>query len=365
MVYIRYRSQSWGQETGSQFNSFNGQLSQVTTNRGSSVCEDVIGNYPSDNTLEITHSGYKRVGTVSGTRSIYTFSNWPHGSQGVMAHLSLIGAPSDVDAATKAAARTNPGRPKVSLPVFIGELRDIPRMLFARGQEKQNRRRHRTRKSGNSVAEVNFGWAPLFEDLRKMLDFTEHVDDRVGELQALYSKSGLKRTTTTWRASTSSQLNDVTIHSLSGTVKANIATSTTARQWVSTRWRPVQPGLPSADQILFKAKLAVHGWRISPADVWNLMPWSWFFDYFANVGDLLDATSNGWEYKIQSSCVMTERQTTRRFYITSKPDWYTVTPGLQTHVTKRRVPTSIGLSTRVPFLSVPQLVTLMGIAANR
>lgn len=365
MIYIRNRSQSWGTQTGSQFNSFTGATSFSTTNLGSSVCKDVIGNYPSDNTLEITHSGYRRVGTVSGTRSIYTFNGWPHGSQGTLAHLSLVGELSDIDASTKGAARTNPGRPKVSLPVFIGELRDIPRMLWERGQAKLNRGRHRARKGSNSVAEVNFGWAPLFDDLLKMLDFNQHVEDRVGELQALYSKSGLKRTTTVWRASTGSLSGNLTIHSLSGQVIARTYTHTSARQWVSSRWRPVQPGLPPANELLQRAKFAVHGWRISPADVWNLMPWSWFFDYFANVGDLLDATSNGWEYKLESSCVMTERITERRFQIVSQPSWYTVTPGVQTYVTKRRVPSSLGLSTRVPFLSVPQLVTLMGIAANR
>ncbi len=365
-AFARTRILSAGSHTGYWSNSFDGSSGSETLPLGSYVCEDTVEvplNRSVDHGLNI-EAAVVKPGTVSGKGAfgVYSWRSMPHGSQTTpFAHIDLSSVPpSNVEAATQAAARSNPGRPDVSLPVFLSELRDLPSMLQKRG----NRKRAKPR---NSVAEQNFGWDSLFRDVGNMFKFTEQVNDRVKELTALHSSSGLKRKKTIWRASSHETSSPLTIWSLEGTYcTAEIVASRQAKLWVSTRWRPAVKGLPpSADKLLQQARLAVHGWRISPADAWELMPWSWFSDYFFNVGDYLEATSNRSEFSLESICIMRWDVTYRSFRIIGTAGPISVSPGSTRYETKVRSLGSLGITATQPFLSAKQVTTLAGIIANR
>jgi hypothetical protein len=334
---------------------------------GQYKCEDTVEvplNRGVDHGLSI-ESAIIKPGTISGKGAfgVYSWAGMPHGSQSIpFSHIDLSSSPppSDIEAATKAVAQTNPGRPDVSIPVFLAELRDLPSMLQKKGHRKGQRAR-------NSVAEHGFGWDSLFRDVGNLFNFTEQVNDRVKELTALHSKSGLKRKKTIWRASGYELSAPLSIWSLEGTyVEAQIVSASQAKMWVSTRWRPAVKGLPpSADKLLQQARLAVHGWRISPSDAWELVPWSWFSDYFFNVGDYLEATSNRSEFALESVCVMKHQVTQRSFRITGVSGPIGVTPGSSRYETKFRSLGSLGITATQPFLSAKQVTTLSGIIANR
>lgn len=368
MAITRIRTMTAGTYSGSWHNTFDGSSGSVDLPLGYSRCEDTVEVPRStsvDHGLSIERSSILRPGTVSGI-GMYGVNIWngmPHGSQSLpYSHIPLLEVPpSDLEAATKAAARTNPGRPSVSVPIFLAELRDFPGMLWERGLRKASKPR-------NSVAENNFGWESLFRDVGQMFKYTELINNRVKELKGLQSKSGLKRKREIWSAKSSETSAPISIWSLEGTwAEAYVVSSRKSRLWVSCRWRPTVTRLPrSADEMLSEARRLVFGWRFNPADVWNLLPWSWFVDYFFNVGDYLEATSNSTDWYLESICVMQHDRTEHRYHNYGTPFGpISVIPGVSVYETKLRRLGSLDIVATQPFLSAKQVTTLAGIAANR
>ncbi|DAD50693.1 maturation protein [ssRNA phage SRR6960799_37] len=374
-MVVRVRSQSFAAAVGSRYNDFNGTTAYDSLASDISTCTDTVGNYPNDNALTIERTLRYAKGSVSGHRpgGIYTFSDYATGSQQFPAHLSLPTLPNDTIVSTDAVAKHNPSRAIPSLPVFLGELATLPFRLFESGlrQSVDGFHPRRRKRPGGSVVEFNFGWEPLFKDLIDMIKFQEHVNNRVKELTSLHSKGGLKRSTKK-RARTdiaSSLSGTLTIHSTEGTVQAYNSTTTKRKQWVSTRWKPDVAELnavPDATELARRARLAVHGWNLSPADAWELVPWSWFADYFFNIGDFLYATRNSVGGHCESICIMEHTRTEQRHSITAKPAYFSVVPATTVRETKRRrVSAGIGLSAySTPLIGTKQLLNLASISLS-
>lgn len=360
----RTRIMTAGVHTGRWYNQFTGTSGMEDLYLGDSICEDTVevSKARPDHGLEIIRRAILTPGTVrsTGSSGVYIWDAIPHGSQTFRGHIPLSSVPpTDIEAATKAAARTNPGRPSVSLPVFLAELRDLPGLIYKDGLEKISKPR-------NSVAENNFAWESLFRDVGTLFKVTKLFDERFKELRALHSRSGLKRKKIIWRASSIQESSPLVIWSLEGFAEATVRSRRESVLWASARWRPAVAGVPpSADRMLSSARKAVLGWRIAPADAWELMPWSWFIDYFFNVGEFLEVYANNSEYKLESTCVMQHDRTEHRFELTNVAGPIAVTPGVQIYETKVRRLGTIGLTATQPILSAKQVTTLAGIAANR
>jgi hypothetical protein len=390
--FPRERTLSRGFEEGFLIYVPTGEETLVNTNLGYSHCIDTVGNHDYANGLEINHHTLVP-GKISGQEAVwpvYGFRDYPYSNQPKADYAPGwdFGRPSNSDSITQLLAWTNPSRPEVSMLNFIAELRDLPRMLYEKGLEHQRDRRatldaqrRRTGKydkrsrqwvdhpdtferSGNSVAEYNFGWQLLFADVQKILLFSQHVEKRVKELETLY-KTGLHRQRVLW-SSSQQTTSTVTFNSFVCGVEGERTTKTFARQWASCVWRPLSqdPAIPSRPDLRAKAMGLVHGWRVDPYVVWEALPWSWFFDYFVNVGDLLAATQNMVEFFPTDCCVMTHIRSTISDRITFCSDGFTCTPGRYVFEQKFRALSSIGINVTLPFLSGKQLTTLLGIAAN-
>lgn len=373
-MVARVRTQDYGTHIGYQQPPFGNPPTTRNTSLGNSHCLDTTGNRKSANGLSISHDRVIQVGSVSGYGGAFhsAFTEWPIGSNTIPGHLTLPSSPpSSASAATDVLARTNPSRAEVSIPNFIVELREFPKMLFKKGRNHQkkfktgNRGDQRLDQS-DSVVEFNFGWDLLMKDLAGMFNFTDHVNKRVKELNGLYHRNGLRRRRTTWSDSLSFIGDAVVLHSTSGFVNGRYKTTTEARQWVTTQWKPnALVPIPSADELLWTAKSTVHGWSGPHIFLWNALPWSWFADYFVNVGDFLSATNNSVGAVSSNTCVMTQKSTTREMIITSSSDYFSVSPGRAERVTKLREPTGASLVASWPFLTTKQLLTLSSIALNR
>jgi hypothetical protein len=260
-------------------------------------------------------------------------------------------------------ARTNPSRPEVSIPQLLVELRDIPGMLHLKGVT------HSQKKSSSSAAEYNFGWGALIQDLLKLADFTGQVDRRLAELEALHSKRGLRRRYTvfneTYRGSSPTTFQSAYSVSIGGSVDW----VTQWRRWGSVQWIPSVPFKGTQGDLKQLARQIVHGWDFSAqgmtASLWNLLPWSWFSDYFFNLGDYLDSQRNGVGAIAQIGCVMTYAGTHYSQRVTvSSPANVRASPGYYVYEQKLRALGTAGLSATVPFLSGGQLVTLSSIAQS-
>jgi hypothetical protein len=349
---------------------------------GSSRCEDVSDGTLDDHPLFITRRYADSIGLIKGEGANYKTpaSGYPYDGNPMssIAHATLGSSPpSNVIALTDVASRTNPSRPEVSVPNFLWELGDIPKKLFERGLRLSKRKPRdgetidsaldtNNRDGNDSVAEFNFGWDLAFRDLFKLISFSSYIDKRIAETQGAFDKGGLSRSRTVWHDEVSSSTPNVLLQSAIVTVIGTRTKSTTSRMWGSVRWKPTVPTPPSAAELRSTMQLAVHGWNLSPATVWEALPWSWFIDYFYNVGDYLNATRNAVGLAASTGCVMQHTRTvwTDKITSVSPSPQYTASGYRVVLETKSRTPTPIGIDARVPFVSGKQLVTLLSIAHN-
>lgn len=263
-----------------------------------SVCKDSTGR-DADHDLDIDHES-RLIDPLNGERFTSPtagrkFSNYLAPGQLVsLSHLTTPGAPSFGVAGTTVLARTHPGRADVSLPVFIAELRDLPNMLRSAGEFLRGRTiRGLRRKLAGEYLSYNFGWSPLFSDLRKMMQFQASVDKRAQELKRLYSKGGLKRRIRIGNWS-NHQEDNPTIDSVTGIViTTRRSVDTAVKMWGTVRWRPAALPVTITNEALRKqAENAIFGKSLQVVDAWNLIPWSWLVDWFGNIGDFLEAHNN-------------------------------------------------------------------------
>jgi hypothetical protein len=328
-------------------------------------CDDTRLNQGGMFPLDIVHKGYKRVGTVSGQAPafpVYSFSSYPMDNQGISdSHLSVPALPTTVAAMTKVMALTNPSRPEVSVPNFIFELKDIPELLHQKGVN------HAKKRSSNSAVSYNFGWELLFRDLFRLIDFTSQVDKRVKELKSLYASGGLSRRRTIYNETVTSTT-PTTFQSFNAGVLGSMTKTTRVKVWASVKWRPPNPDMPSAEDLLATARRTVHGWDFSSSGlasiIWEATPWSWFGDYFLNLGDYLNATRNSIGAVAGSGCVMTHAYTDEIGTISSTSPGFGASSPHYVYETKSRVLGTAGITATLPFLSGRQMVTLSSIAFN-
>jgi hypothetical protein len=316
--------------------------------------------------LDIFHDMYTQVGVINTTdpSSFAKMVNYPFDNQGFYGgHSVAPTVPNDTATITEVLAKTNPSRPEVSIPQLLGELRDIPSMLRAKG------RAHGSGSSSSSAVGFNFGWAPFIQDLLKMANFTAQVDARLQELRGLHSNNGLSRSRTVFRQTVLSREPNTAFqtawsHSVGGFVTYRNDT----RKWGSVNWIPEVPFKGTDGELASLARRIVHGWELTPAGalstIWELLPWSWFIDYFFNVGDFLDANRNGVGAVAQMACVMHHRRTVATQVLTSVSANCKATAGTHVIDQKSRVLATAGITATMPLLSAGQLVTLSSLAQS-
>jgi len=339
----------------------------------SASCTDDVG-YPLQHSLliEKTHcSCIPLNGTYLPGPNRREYNNWiPSGLSTAMAHVTDAGYPAPAGLATTLLARTNPGRSVVSLPVFIAELRDLPSMVRHAGESiiKRTRRKNLPKDVSEDILVWEFGWKPLFSDLRKMLDFQATVSRRERELNRLYSKGGLRRRMTLGRSGRELVVPDTTIASdLSLLIRVKSIQYTKRNSWGTVRWQPTHlPSLGDLANLRKLARSAVFGGDIQAVDAWNIIPWTWLIDWFTNCGDFLEAYNNRVPCKPVNVCIMT---TTETQFAKSRIDQYTVSfqggSSSGHRITKSRYIGGPGLDATLPFLNGRQLSILSALAIQR
>lgn len=195
---------------------------------------------------------------------------------------------------TSAIGYSAPNNPAFSMATFLGELREgAPSAI---GWTTFKERAHIARSAGSEYLNVNFGWLPLVSDLRKFAYAVNHSH----EILHAYHKGSDKKIRRSHSYPSQSRTSQFS-GSLFGPPDCNFFTAGSAMElvtqdsWFSGAFRY---HVPTGNGVLDKFNRfrsdanKLLGVNLTPEVLWNLSPWSWAADWFANTGDVMKNVSN-------------------------------------------------------------------------
>jgi hypothetical protein len=254
--------------------------------------------------------------------------------------------PGDVGALFKdLLTKSSPSRAHVSLPTFLGELKDfgpstlkVAPPIFRRLASAQFLESFRAipeliRQFGNTL----IGWAangyiswrwiikPMISDVNKMLQFQDEVEKRRRELGSLIDGKKSRRRVQLETSTVVRPQTRVFYHTSTGlTAQADWSITYTKKTWGVAKWKltdpnAVIPGRTSERErnLAKKLTLGITSFELLQA-AWELTPWSWFADWFAGIGDLVALHNNSVPSYWSDACIMRT--------LTSKAE-YVIVPG--------------------------------------
>lgn len=315
----RTRSRSNGAVSGSVIhrNFMNGEIDSTVVSTLEPLVTELIHDtcgYPEPHALYLERHRRGYMVKQGGGGSWFSYEGVPAGFDTVINYPALG---DENSFATAAAAKTNPGKPTVQLPVFIFELREIPKLIRDTGRVLLGKPPGKSiaGKAGSAYLGWQFGWKPLIKDLTDLVTFAAAVEKRKQMFRNMVSKGGYRgKYSLNGGAGAGGENTYDFIASMWPWCKVRVTSTTVVKRWAVCHWVPnLPPGLMSDDSALTsyarKSVLALHKQQIL-SNVWEALPWSWLTDYFTNIGNVLEANDNS--VAMLSSdviCVMTHSRT--------------------------------------------------------
>lgn len=211
--------------------------------------------------------------------------------------------PSLTTLSTKAYANLNPNTPVADLPLFIFELKELPRLLkdglgVLSGKVKPSQ------VAGGYVA-YSFGVAPLVKDVMSLLDFAKQANKRRIYIQQLRNGHRLRRSIGGGSVDFVGPSFDM-YPNLEWQKRGKCTWKAWYTAKVSSTYDipPASPDDSLFSDPAFKAAYGLQG--LSASAVWNAVPWSWLIDWFANIGDYLEANRGGIPFTVSKFSIMRE-----------------------------------------------------------
>ena len=343
--------------------------------------DDTIGNYPKPNFFQVIHEE-NYVPRMNGTSydSFGRIDRQMNGAPiafnpGASSPVSKFPIYSNVDLSNKAwdiLASANPNVPTVSIPSFIGELKDIPSLVKDWGGDLLRK---------IAKGHISWRWAvrPMLGDLRAMYNFTKHVDERARMLWQLRDFKKLKRRVSLGTSKISDPPVLVTIQSQGTLIQAWRSVDYTSKEWGTVVYQ-LKPGyiLPTGDWISRNFKLRALGEQLTYgitsyeglAAAWELTPWSWLVDWFLGTGTMIAANNNTVPLLWADACFMRTLTSRSRYEIKYDPSQWVVLDGRpweSREVKTRNVvkPTLPVLPTALPFVDQGKWSILASLAILR
>jgi len=218
-------------------------------------------------------------------------------------HLTISGAPSTYDLAVEMTKRTQPYRPSFVSLEYLEDLKDVGGLLFNKmgsalsklSKVVPARMWPGLRRAAKLTLLEQFVILPLISDIEVLFKFQSLVDSRCKEINRLYGERGLRRTKHLWNGSNVANISGQTIQSQGVLLHARVTKTTTIEINGHIRWYAIFPIKPSDASIRSRVRREIIGADLNPYSIYQLIPWSWFIDYFTNLGDLCLGAKNMFE----------------------------------------------------------------------
>lgn len=253
-------------------------------------------------------------------------------------------------------SKSNPSIPHVSVPTFIGELKDLPGLVKGYGDGLLK-----------SVANgyLSWRWAirPMISDLRKLFNFVKAVDDRTTMLMKLRAGQTIRKRVKLGEGKGNLAPGIYVVESKSGGgCSCTFEERHSFKEWGTVQWKLLPDSkLPQLGYgpLREMARNLTFGFTSHEllAAAWELTPWSWLADWFGNTGDLIAATNNSVGCTWKDICYMRTSQSYTETYNFTGDPW--VLAGLKNRryvLTQKRKERYV-CSPSVPF-PFPQLPIL-------
>jgi len=264
-------------------------------------------------------------------------------------------------------AATNPNVPSVNLPTFWAELKDLPSLFkdrvlwYAKSENRGNYLRDVLRFTSDTVngaarALLEYRWAirPMISDLQKIFQWQTGVAKRMAWLRDLTTGSRvLKRRATLRNNSDVDTPATVGLKSAGATINGRRTVSYHEKVWCSVSWkldsskidlsRVLTPTFLTMDPDWIRVHQLSFGVTTYGAfqALWEIMPWSWFVDWFLHIDTVMNATNNTIPLTHGDICVMRTTSATANVEpIATSPDssWVQISgPHIQSEVRKQRL----------------------------
>lgn len=224
-------------------------------------------------------------------------------NDGAFPHLDMSSfGPSNVEAATSAAARTSPSAPIVDATANALEIFDIAQIIKSAGDTMLKR-------LARDNLRWQFGILPIVRDLSKLMKFAEHAERRAAVIQKLRDQKSYRRTVDigAWEQMTSD-----TIVCQSADAFISVARTGRTRKGMRAhcRWIPsVDLSHLNSNGVRKLAEEAIVNYSVNLSALWEAMPWSWLFDWCGNVGQFLKAHNNTVPAVLHGVQIMTHTKT--------------------------------------------------------
>jgi hypothetical protein len=339
---------------------------------GGQTTSDVIG---SGDCAAFQTDSYSYSGGIVNKHATGPFSMWfkDYVADGLRwvpgfgSHLGVSGVPTPFEVATNAAARTNPSRPYVDIPVDVFDVRPGVERIRS-DAENIYRRIHHGHASAEKYLQYQFLIGPMVGDMVKLLRGTDQISRRVDEIHRLAGPRGLRRTTDHGVYSTMQPFS-YTFQSEGALLGDLVSVNTRVHVTCHTRWRVGSDYFnyltATPDQIRSIATRAVYGLTMDFSTLWELMPWSWLLDWYGNIGEYLKATRNIIPAVITDICPMYHTLTESTWHGYPDTGGGSLTGGKAVRYTKQRLRSSVNPVAHVNAFDSRQLGILAAIGATR
>lgn len=241
-------------------------------------------------------------------------------------------------------ARTNPNRPHVEVPAFIGELKDFFDLIRGKGASL-------IKQAASGYLAWQWTLKPLWSDLQKMLRFQNAVNRRAEMLHNLQSGNEIRKRVELRKRSTVGSTKNVTIHSQGPFISGKVRVESSERVWGTATWKIAPttklPRLAKIKTREFLDSARQRGWEENErflnalasgtaeikekgllshdtlATAWELCPWSWLIDWATGYGDIIAATRNAIPVTWSNIAVMRTTTSRRVFFdIGTDSSWH-------------------------------------------
>lgn len=276
------------------------------------------------------------------------------------------------DAKIKLVNLSNPSRPTNNPLSLAQDIVSIPAMIRDVGNILAHPRSHiDPQKVGANYLGWEFGWLPLIGDIKRLLNMQMYIHRTMKNIDKLYSGRGLRRRVRLDRGSAEATYHDVFSSFAFGLLQTSgsVQKFTEVELWGTIRWYPTtkppfdhNTGRYNQEILRIVNGLTVEG---IAQGVWDLIPWSWLIDWFANVGEFLGTYSYSIPAKPQDICVMRHSKTTVTYRRDDGNPLVNGGNGVVTYETKERFVGGPTLSASIPSVDGWKLSILGALFAQR